>query len=220
MQNNNNKGFSLIELSIVLIIIGLLVAGITGGASLIKSAELRSTMSEIRNYQTAVNSYYTEKGYLPGTTQGQTDKVNLFASDASWGELYDAGITDFKATTATAGKYVAGTNMPKAKVKGAGYLLGYLATAETTTGNAVNANSILLVGSDTTVGATLDETIAAANLKASTDNKTAKALDDKMDDGLPKTGKMIALKGTCQATDAYDTATGGTLCAQAMKIGL
>ena len=32
-QNNNIIAFSLIELSIVLIIIGLLVAGVTGGAS-------------------------------------------------------------------------------------------------------------------------------------------------------------------------------------------
>ena len=32
-MNTNNKAFSLIELSIVLIIIGLLVAGITGGQS-------------------------------------------------------------------------------------------------------------------------------------------------------------------------------------------
>ena len=75
----NNKGFSLIELSIVLIIIGLLVAGITGGASLIKSAELRAVMSEVRNYQTAVNAYYTATGKLPGgldDTGLNSDKIN------------------------------------------------------------------------------------------------------------------------------------------------
>ncbi len=39
-QINNLFAFSLIELSIVLIIIGLLVAGITGGAILIESAKI------------------------------------------------------------------------------------------------------------------------------------------------------------------------------------
>ena len=215
MKQSNNKGFSLIELSIVLIIIGLLVAGITGGASLIKSAELRSTISEMRNYQTAVNAFYTEKSYLPGTNSGQTNNMSLYISDAAWDELYNAGITDFDATTASSGKYIAGTNMPKSKVKGAGYLLGYAAVIE----NPVNANSILLVGSDTTV-ASGAETITSANLKAATDNKTAKSIDEKMDDGLPKSGKVIAIMSACQSGDAYDTANSGNVCSQAMKIGL
>ena len=41
MRNNNTQqGFTLIELSIVLVIIGLIVAGITGGQALVKSSEL------------------------------------------------------------------------------------------------------------------------------------------------------------------------------------
>ncbi len=64
--HKKRKAFSLIELSIVLIIIGLLVAGVTGGASLIKNAELRSVASEARGYQTAVNSFYAKYNGLPG----------------------------------------------------------------------------------------------------------------------------------------------------------
>ena len=63
---SKRSAFTLIELSIVLIIIGLLVAGITGGASLIKSAQLRSVMSEARGYNVAVNSFVVQYDELPG----------------------------------------------------------------------------------------------------------------------------------------------------------
>ena len=49
MNNNNNKAFSLIELSIVLMISGLLVGGITGGKSLIESAKIRNVINEFNN---------------------------------------------------------------------------------------------------------------------------------------------------------------------------
>ena len=92
MTVNNKKGFSLIELSIVLIIIGLLVAGITGGSSLIKSAELRAVMSDIRNYQTAVNAYYTSIGELPGT-EGSSEMAFADSCDA-WAAMVNEGIID------------------------------------------------------------------------------------------------------------------------------
>ena len=65
---NNNKAFSLIELSIVLIIIGLLVAGITGGQSLIESAKIRAIIDEFRGYRYAVNTFYSLKERLPADT--------------------------------------------------------------------------------------------------------------------------------------------------------
>ena len=65
-KNSKSLAFSLIELSIVLIIIGLLVAGITGGKSLVKSAKLRAFMNELSSYKQAVSSFYEAKGRLPG----------------------------------------------------------------------------------------------------------------------------------------------------------
>jgi len=64
--SSKKSAFSLIELSIVLIIIGLLIAGITGGASLIKSAQLRSVIGEARAYAVTVNAFYTQFNGLPG----------------------------------------------------------------------------------------------------------------------------------------------------------
>ncbi len=60
------SAFSLIELSIVLIIIGLLIAGVTGGASLIRSSELRAAISEARGWSTAVNGFYNQFNAYPG----------------------------------------------------------------------------------------------------------------------------------------------------------
>lgn len=67
---NNAFAFSLIELSIVLIIIGLLVAGITGSASLIESAKIQSVINELTTYKQAVYTFKSMKDRLPGDFVG------------------------------------------------------------------------------------------------------------------------------------------------------
>ncbi len=65
LNKSKKSAFSLIELSIVLIIIGLLVAGVRGGVSLIQSAKTRALMGEIRNYNSgSIRSLCNERiGY-------------------------------------------------------------------------------------------------------------------------------------------------------------
>ncbi len=65
-QINNILAFSLIELSIVLIIIGLLVAGITGGASLIESAKVKAFYDSLNQYKQALYTFYSTHDRLPG----------------------------------------------------------------------------------------------------------------------------------------------------------
>jgi len=66
MYKSSNKAFTLIELSIVLIIISLIVGGVVSGKSLIRSAELRSIISEYNTYQTAYNNFLIQYDAIPG----------------------------------------------------------------------------------------------------------------------------------------------------------
>ena len=60
------NGFTLIELSIVLVIIGLIVGGVLVGQDLINAAAIRAQISQIEKYQTAVHTFQNKYGYLPG----------------------------------------------------------------------------------------------------------------------------------------------------------
>lgn len=65
-QIKKQEGFTMIELSIVLVIIGLLLAGITAGAGLIKQSELNSIVTDMRNYQSAYNAFILRYSSVPG----------------------------------------------------------------------------------------------------------------------------------------------------------
>lgn len=63
---SKRSAFTLIELSIVLVIIGLIVVGVTGGSSLVASAQLRGLITEVNNYRVAVNTFKAARNQLPG----------------------------------------------------------------------------------------------------------------------------------------------------------
>lgn len=60
------RAFSLVELSIVLVILGLLTGGILAGQSLIRASEIRAVSTEYNKYMTAMYSFRDKYFALPG----------------------------------------------------------------------------------------------------------------------------------------------------------
>ena len=65
-------GFTLVEMSIVLVIMGLLVGGILTGQNLVKAAELRAVSNEFNQWQSAVQLFKEKYSALPGDITNAT----------------------------------------------------------------------------------------------------------------------------------------------------
>lgn len=68
----NRTAFSLVELSIVLVILGLLVGGVLAGKSLIRAAEIRAAVTEYNRYVAATQSFRDKYFALPGDMNNAT----------------------------------------------------------------------------------------------------------------------------------------------------
>lgn len=69
---HRQSGFSLVEISIVVVIIGLLMAGATTGYKLVKVQELKSIISQTQAYQEAAITFYSKYGGWPGDIPNAT----------------------------------------------------------------------------------------------------------------------------------------------------
>jgi prepilin-type N-terminal cleavage/methylation domain-containing protein len=72
-RRHPGAGFTLLELSIVLVIIGLIVGGVLVGRDLIEVASIRAQISQIEKYQTAVHTFETKFNCLPGDCANAAD---------------------------------------------------------------------------------------------------------------------------------------------------
>ena len=96
----SRAGFSLIELSIVLVVIGLIIGSIVAGQSFIKAGELRSITRDLQRFQQVTNSFSGKYRSLPG------DMNNAVSY---WGEVDGDATDNFTITCAGTGSTTATT---------------------------------------------------------------------------------------------------------------
>jgi len=62
----SRNGFTLVELAIVMIIIGLLIGGILKGQELVESARVTATVSQVKGIEAAIATFQDKYNALPG----------------------------------------------------------------------------------------------------------------------------------------------------------
>lgn len=66
IDKENSKGFTLIELAVVIVIIGFIVAGVAAGSALIEQSRIRGVISEYQEYKLSYDSFKARYSAIPG----------------------------------------------------------------------------------------------------------------------------------------------------------
>ena len=195
------QGFTLIEIAIVLVIIGLLVGGVLQGQELIENSRVKQAVKDINGTATSVFAYQDRYGRYPGD---DGPIASLTARGASWTSV-TAGDADGVLEVALAATFSGATESGAfwQQLKSAGFISGNpantgLAALPTNAwGGVLGILSANMGGNLTGNKVCLSQVPGSASI----------AIDTQMDDGLGATGRLRATLGVGGAnTDPSNTA--------------
>jgi len=223
------NGFTLLELSIVMVIIGLIIAGILSATSMIRNAQIRSMLSEEDSHIKAIKQFQDKylalpgdmpnaSGYWPGAGNGAgigtIGSSSLTASLSNtgdwflaWQHLADAGFIHGIYTgvngSGGANEATIGVNVPGSRLPSAGWTVNYYLYPNNGTNSFSGALWPDQYGHLLNLGGFVatDYTKGAVLTAAE-----ASIIDQKIDDGYPGSGNVRAWR-----TSVLPNCIGGTV---------
>jgi len=188
-MKSQQSGFTLVEIAIVLVIIGLLLGGILKGQELINSAKVKNLANDFRTIPTYIYAYQDKFKALPGDDNNAD--VHVQGTKATTGGSLGNGVIEghWNSATTTDESFLFWQH-----VRLANLAAGPTSTADTTyrPTNAVGGN--IGIASNTALttqiaGMTGTYLVCSKGVLG----KFALQLDVQMDDGQPCTGSLRAI---------------------------
>ncbi len=237
----SQSGFTLIELSIVLVIIGLIVGGVLVGQDLIKAAEVRATVGQYEKYNSAVNTFRTKYNGLPGDlsviqasafglcasagcmagTAGLGDGNGLIADSSGTAKQIGEPLAFWQELSVASlvdgsfGAALTSGGAPAAALTGSN-VTGYIPGAKLGRGNIWAVGSTAGRNFFLLTGATAITTGGAATYAAALTPIESYNIDVKIDDGAPNTG-IVQARGTATDETLFLEKNGGPDTGQVSK---
>lgn len=225
----SEKGFTLVELSIALVIIGLLIGGILAAQSMIETSKINAQVNQFQQYDIAVTQFKNKYNQLPGdstlfpsTGSAGNNNGNIEGCDTYggcvasfswpaesanfWRHLSESGsIKESFTTVADTDNVRAGIDAPSAKLGTKGSMIQGMTLLNSYGAHGVqiprgNYWMLCLNGGTGSPNRFCMTGVAGGSLTG----VQALALDTKMDDSLPMSGTVLA-GGAAGSFGSYTT---------------
>ena len=197
---NKQTGFTLIELAIVLVIIGLLLGGVLRGQELINSAKVKNMANDFRSIPVYIYGYQDKFKALPGDDAAAVGHVGAASGSIGDGDGRIEGAWNSSTITVESAKFWEHVR------------LAGLATGSTAIASATATSGFFPTNADGgRIGVSGELPIASLPgayfmCSAGILGKYAKQLDLTIDDGTPNGGSLRATTGTTFVVGTSETA--------------